>query len=163
MTDKSVDQYLADLAAKRAEGVTISHPDPRTIDAIMRDVLPELPVGTTIEQVPDTCVIWTGVMNTFAFDRAKLEAHRDTIKAMIATLPEEFLAEKGGGWSFLNLCTAKDGTLWTGMHMVCDHLIALAGGLKIAAFVMPRELWSALPGGMPYVQFTLEDRELASA
>jgi len=60
----------------------------------------------------------------------------------------------GGGWSFLQLCEDDHGEQWTGLHKVMDELLMLAIATKHARILLPRELWSALPGGMPYIMFS---------
>jgi hypothetical protein len=87
------------------------------------------------------------VMNTFGFHPKRLESHRADIKEMLAGLPPEF--SKGGGWSFLNACMDKDGAQW-GEHRDIDILLALGIATGQARIDFPRELWSALPGGLPY-------------
>jgi hypothetical protein len=57
----------------------------------------------------------------------------------------------GGGWSFLNFCQDRHGTLWTGMHQTCEELIVLGIGLGMVKWCLPRGMWDALPGGMPYL------------
>jgi hypothetical protein len=89
----------------------------------------------------------------------KLEQFREAAKSWIAQLPNEFrcdIPEGGGGWSFLNMCVDKDGHQWTGMHVTMDQMFALTKALGMSKEVLPREMWSALPGGMPYIQFSLE-------
>lgn len=88
-----------------------------------------------------------GIVHTFAFNAERLEQEREHITSLLAELPEEFKE----GYTFLNLCTNKDGVLWTGDHMVCEELVAMAIGLDLMSFCLPREMWSCLPGGMPYV------------
>ncbi|MGV6875870.1 hypothetical protein ACUSIJ_24695 [Pseudochelatococcus sp. B33] len=89
-----------------------------------------------------------GVMGCVALDVAGREAD---IEAMLAQLPDEFQAAGGGGWSFLNACMDRGGGQWTGMHPTMDKLFMLGIAAGKARFLLPRDLWSALPGGMPYV------------
>lgn len=94
-----------------------------------------------------------GIVNNYLLDRAKLEEHREDIQSMIEQLPTEFLKDGGGGWSFLNLCMRADGVQWTGLHWVQEMLYAMAAGLGMAKFSLPREMWAALPGNVPYIVF----------
>jgi hypothetical protein len=94
-----------------------------------------------------------GVMATYVLLPEKLAQHRAEIVSMLEQLPEEFFTDGGGGWSFLNLCQTADGDLWTGMHQTVDVLCVLAFGLDLGKWLMPRPIWSALPGGLPYVAF----------
>lgn len=94
-----------------------------------------------------------GVAHKMQFDPAKIAEHMPTINEMLAELPDEFHLSKGGGWSFLNLCQDRHGNQWTGMHSTMEKLcgLAIAGG--VGRWMMPREMWDVLPGGMPYVAF----------
>lgn len=95
-------------------------------------------------------VIVAGVVRSFGFHPERLEKHRDDVKSMLAQLPEEFREDKGGGMSFLNAVVRADGEQW-GEHMNVDALFTMAVGLKLATYMLPREMWSAFPGGMPYI------------
>jgi hypothetical protein len=78
-------------------------------------------------------------------------SHKDEIKSMLLELDDNFLESKGGGWSFLNMCTTKDGTLWTSFHRKMEQLCMLAIGTKTGKWVIEdRSIWYALPGGVPY-------------
>lgn len=97
-------------------------------------------------------IIVEGIINSYAFDREKIEAHRNGIRDMLAELPAEFKKSGGGGWSFLNACMRADGQQWTGLHQQQERLFALGIAAGLASWLMPREMWDVLPGGMPYVQ-----------
>lgn len=100
--------------------------------------------------------IFNGVLHDYAINTKLLEPFRSEVRAMIDLLPTEFLLEDGGGWSFLNLCQTKDGVLWTGLHLQCERLFILALALGYALpLAGTRDFWKVLPGGLPYVQFTL--------
>ena len=104
-------------------------------------------------QPTDTAVIAEGVVMKAGFDPVRLEAQRAAVVAMIAELQDPFFEDTGGGWSFLNLCVRRDGEIW-GQHQDCDALICLALALDLAYWLLPiREMWSAMPGGVPYVAF----------
>ena len=70
---------------------------------------------------------------------------------MLEQLPDKFHKEKGGGWSFLNLCMDKYRRQWTDLHSVCDMLVCLGIATGHLSFPMPRDLWNISPGEMPYV------------
>lgn len=96
-----------------------------------------------------------GIVNNYVFHKERLESHREEIISMIEQLDDTFLLEKGGGWTFLNLCMRKDGIQWTGLHWTQEQLVCLAAGLDLAAWVpRQREFWRMLPGGVPYVVFS---------
>jgi len=115
------------------------------------------------EEVPDRkppadAVIVEGIMQKFALHKMRLEGHRQDVIDMIGELPKEFLTGEGngGGWSFLNLCMDKRGSQW-GEHPTMEALCVLAIGLGMGKWCLPREMWSVLPGSMPYVQFTVPE------
>lgn len=101
---------------------------------------------------PADAVIAEGVISKYAFHPQRLAAHKDDIAELCNELPDDFQKSKGGGWSFLNLCQTKDGVQW-GEHRNCEQLVALAVATGQGSYPMPREMWSILPGSMPYVQF----------
>lgn len=74
---------------------------------------------------------------------------------MLADLPDEFMQEKGGGWSFLNMCMTKDGEQW-GEHPNMEELMVLGCGLGLMKLQLPRAVWSSLPGGVPYLSVNLQ-------
>ena len=89
-----------------------------------------------------------GIVRIFGFNSERLESKRELVKEILDNLPDEFKE----GYTFLNLCMTKDGDFWTGTHFVMEELVALAIGLDLMEYCLPREFWSALPGSMPYVR-----------
>ena len=88
-----------------------------------------------------------GLTSMFGLHPQRLEEKRELVTVLLAELPAEFKE----GWSFLNLCTTKDGEQWTDMHLVCEQLVVMAIGLGLMEYCMPREMWVILPGGVPYL------------
>lgn len=88
-----------------------------------------------------------GITSMFGLHPQRLEEKRELVTVLLAELPAEFKE----GWSFLNLCTTKDGEQWTDMHLVCEQLVVMAIGLGLMEYCMPREMWVILPGGVPYL------------
>lgn len=124
--------------------------DPNRLDTIFRDCLfteEEAGAGPLPE---GEGVIAEGVVNTFGFHRERLESHRAEVREMLLDLDEAFLKSKGGGWSFLNACVDREGRQWTGLHLAQEQLMTLGIGLGLVQVPLPRELWSVLPGGVPY-------------
>lgn len=115
----------------------------QTLDEIMRD---------SMNGTEDGALVVEGVTAKFGFSPAKIEKHKATIKEALDAMPTEFHASGGGGWSFLNLCMTKDGKQW-GEHRDVQNLIVLGIAAGMAKYQLPRELWAALPGGMPYIVF----------
>lgn len=123
------------------------------IHAMLIDSLYRPDEMPTDGSLPEGAVIVECVRGKIGMHPTRLEAHRDEVCKIIDLLPAPFhkVGEgAGGGWSFLNLAMLADGTQW-GEHPNCDELIALAFGLKMGAFLMPRVVWAMLPGGMPYL------------
>lgn len=96
------------------------------------------------------------IVSAVFLNKKPLQDHAEQIMAMLLELPDEFRESGGGGWSFLNACNDRHGNLWTGEHRVMGMLVALGLGLGVVKYLVPRDLWPALPGGMPY--FVVKDR-----
>lgn len=88
-----------------------------------------------------------GISCNYGLHPQRLEGERENIKAILEELPEEFKK----GYTFLALCYDKEKRLWTGDQRICEQLVVMAIGLKLMSYCLPYEMWSALPGGMPYV------------
>lgn len=122
--------------------------DPARVEAIFLDCL--------FEEGEDTSnhVRAEGVQQTAGFHPDRLQSHKAEIEAMLDELPEEFKESGGGGWSFLNACNDKHGNQWTGLHQRMEQLFQLGIGIGKVRATLPREMWSALPGGVPYYVIT---------
>ena len=95
-----------------------------------------------------------GIVRNVGFHPARLESHKAEIVGMLDELPEQFQEKSGGGWSFLNACNDKHGNQWTGLHQTMEQFFQLSIGIGKVKSLMPREMWSALPGEMPYYIIT---------
>lgn len=98
-----------------------------------------------------------GIMHTAHFAIEKLRVRKADIGGMLAQLPLPFQPPErggGGGWSFLNACMDRDDNQWTGLHSTMEMLFMLGLATGQAAYCLPREMWSALPGQMPYLMVT---------
>ncbi len=129
--------------------------DTESVEAVLAGCL------FTPEEAPDgkppaNAILVEGIVNNYAFHPERLEQVRPIVATWISLLPDQFLAGKGGGWSFLNLCEERDGNQWTSLHRTQEELFALAAGLGLARFILTREYWSIFPGGMPYVVFSTQ-------
>lgn len=118
------------------------------VTAVFRDCL------HTDDESLDGAVIVEGIINKSALHPERLASHRAEIAAMLAELPDEFRKSGGGGWSFLNACDDRNGRQWTGLHQTMDQLFQLGIASGLAAYLMPREMWAVMPGGMPYIVVT---------
>ena len=97
-----------------------------------------------------------GITINVGFNPDRLEESKESIMTLLKELPETFMESKGGGMSFLNACTDKNGRQWTGFHQSMEKLFLLGIGIKKVSMPMPKELWKALPGGVPY--FIVHDK-----
>lgn len=92
------------------------------------------------------------VVHTFVFDSASIERNSGRIKALLSVMHSNFHKQHGGGWSFLQLPMDADGIQW-GEQVDAEALVALAIAAGMGQFSLPRGMWNALPGGVPYVMF----------
>lgn len=130
--------------------------DPNRVDEVFRDCLfrpgEAPPMIEHYSEAPEGCVLVVGVRVNCGFHIGRVEQHRAEIASMIEQLPEPFFAEgeKGGGWSFLMGCQLRNGEQWTGLQERVDQLFMLGQAIDRVRCLLPRPLWSALPGGVPY-------------
>lgn len=118
----------------------------RQIDKVFKDCL------YSTDESTDQAVVVDGLVIKFGFHPIRLSENKSAVQKFISEMKPEFIRTKGGGWSFLNLCFDKHDVQW-GEHINCEQLVALAIALKLGEYLMPREMWEVLPGGMPYVVF----------
>lgn len=95
-----------------------------------------------------------------SFDPDRLAENHDEIVAMLDGLSTDFKRSGGGGMSFLNACMDANGEQWTGFHQTQERLFLLGMGIDRVSLLLPRDMWVALPGGMPY--YIVEDVARAS-
>lgn len=91
-----------------------------------------------------------GIMTNVGFHPGRLESHREEVKELLSQLPETFFKSKGGGWSFLNMAMNNKNEQW-GEQRTAEQLLLIGMGLGLAEIQLPREMWSTLPGSMPYL------------
>lgn len=99
---------------------------------------------------PQGAPITEGITADFAFQPDRVEAHRAEIGRMLAELSDEFWADHGRGWTFLNACYDRHGNQWTGMHRAVETLLVLGLATGQAGYLLPRDWWDAWPGKLPY-------------
>lgn len=100
--------------------------------------------------------VWvSGIVTEGAFHRQRIADAAGGIAALLAELPDEFRSDRGGGWSFLQACQDRHGNQWTGLHMVMERLFLLGNAAGFVTELLPREMWSVLPGGVPYYAIML--------
>lgn len=103
------------------------------------------------DEPTDRAIIVKGILHDYGFHPDRIAKNADAIGELLAELPDEFQRTKGGGWTFLNACMDKHDHQWTGEHLMQERLICLGIAAGKAKWLMPRDLWDKLPGGMPYV------------
>jgi hypothetical protein len=118
--------------------------DPGRVEAIFLDCL--------FKEGEDTRehVRAEGIVHNVGFHPNRLRGHKVEISELLDELPDEFKKTGGGGMSFLQACNDKHGNQWTGVHTQMEQLFQLGISVGKVECLMPKELWSVLPGGMPY-------------
>ena len=112
-----------------------------------------------VQKIFDECFYVTGdkkvagVAHEFAFDSNKLEENSDKIRDMLHQLPENFMKDSGGGWSFLMACNDKNGEQWNGLHLRMEQLFAMGEAVGKVKSLLPRDMWKVLPCDVPYYVF----------
>lgn len=96
--------------------------------------------------------IGEGVRLRAGFHPGRLDEKKEDILTLCKQLPTQFIEE--GGWSFLNACITNEGIQW-GEHSDVDNLLAIGTAAGCLEYLMPRELWQSLPGGMPYFKIVV--------
>lgn len=96
-------------------------------------------------------VLAEGIITKVGFDPIKIKENENDIRELLMQLPDEFHVGKGGGYTFLNMCLDKDGSQWADTHQTQEQLLLLGLAIKKIQYCLPRDVWSALPGGMPYI------------
>lgn len=95
-------------------------------------------------------VVAEGVRVRIGFHPERIRQAKDEISAMIDSLDPSIDTDEG--ISFLNICQDKNGNLWTGLHQICDELVTMGIALELLEYVLPRDLWMLMPGGVPAVR-----------
>lgn len=96
-------------------------------------------------------IVGEGVMMKCGFHPDRLKTNTGNIEAMLGYLPDSFKSIGGGGMSFLNMCNDKNGRQWADLHQTMDQLVCLGNAIGKMKFLMPRDMWFSMPGGMPYI------------
>lgn len=120
------------------------------VQAIMVDSLYKDEEMPDPGKAPEGAILVEGVLHNYGFHPERLRSHKEEIVALLNELDPVFHASGGGGMSFLNACVDKNGHQW-GEHIHIEQLYALGAAVGAASFPLPKALWGALPGGMPYI------------
>lgn len=102
--------------------------------------------------IPKDAIIVDGIMTKMGFHPNRINEKKEEIKNILNEMPDYFHKNQGGGWSFLNLCNDKNDVQW-GEHHDMENLVILSIASGYGSYLMPKNMWSGLPGGMPYVVF----------
>ena len=106
--------------------------------------------------LPEGAVLVEGTLRKFGFHPGRLAKNAEKIIGLVREIVDDkFMRSEGGGYTFLNLPVDRNGEQW-GEQPTAESLYCLAAALGLAGFCMPREFWSSLPGGVPYIWFDLE-------
>lgn len=97
---------------------------------------------------PEGAIMVDGILRRWGFHPGRIAEHTQEIADLLAELPDEFHASKGGGWTFLNACNDKHGQQW-GEHPTMEALFAMGIAAGKARWLMSRKDWDMFPGGMP--------------
>ena len=123
---------------------------PEAVSALMSDVL------FRDNEPQDKAVLVDGITRKFGFHPERIAARKAEIIELLNELPSQFHEKMGGGWSFMKACVDRHGTQWTGMQLRVEELFCLGMAVHRVVCLVPRDLWPALPGGMPYYMVTEE-------
>jgi hypothetical protein len=115
----------------------------KRVDEILMDCL-----FNENEDTKDAVMV-NGITLNIGFHPGRLEKHKVEIGELLAELPDSFKQSSGGGMSFLQACMDKRGNQW-GEHVNMQQLFLLGMATKQVTCLLPREMWSSLPGGVPY-------------
>lgn len=91
-----------------------------------------------------------GITTNVGFHPGRLASHKAEVEALLDELPDAFKMSGGGGMSFIQAHEDRHGRQWTGYHKHMEQLFQLGIGVGKAVCLVPREMWPALPGGVPY-------------
>ncbi|MBL1322151.1 MAG: hypothetical protein COA63_014000 [Methylophaga sp.] len=89
--------------------------------------------------------------------------YKTEIKELLLELNEKFFMRSdqhpngGEGDTFMNLPFDKHGHQWGEQHNAME-LVALGISAGYIKYCLPRKYWSAMPGGMPYIQISFTDK-----
>ena len=118
--------------------------DPHRVNQIFYDCLYRNDEDTS------GAVMVEGIVANYGFHPERLESHREEMIALLEQLPDGFRESGGGGMSFFDSYLDRDGNQWTGLHQIMEQLMVLGVALNLASYMLPKDMWKALPGGMPY-------------
>lgn len=96
-----------------------------------------------------------GLVHNFSFHKASLEECGPEVLRILEEMHDTFKLGSGDGWSFLLLPFDKYGNHWC-EHNTAEKLVVLGIGLDLVSYLIPRDMWDVLPGGVPYIQLKIK-------
>lgn len=121
---------------------------PEAVKELMMDCLGEEKLAD------DLMVIVQGILRGFGFQKERIAARRKDIRNLLMQLHPTFRQTVGGGWSFIYATGRGEDVQSTwGEQIHADDLICLGIAAGLVSYQLPREMWSALPYGVPYIVF----------
>jgi hypothetical protein len=93
-----------------------------------------------------------GALLRHTFSVKLIQRYREDIIRMLLSLPAGFRTDERGGGSMMTMNIRGDKTPWTNTVPDVEKLIALGLASGLLSFCAPRDRWSKLPGGVPYVR-----------
>lgn len=107
------------------------------------------------ETVKTGTVQVSGFLLRHTFSIRRLYEYRESIIRMLLSLPAGFREDVGGGGSVGHMVLRGDGKMWAADMATIEKLVALAIASHLMEFCSPRETWSRLPQGLPYVRIKI--------
>lgn len=102
------------------------------------------------EPTEGTIAVLDSVTAPCYMDSALIAEHKAEIDAMLMQLPDNFMASKGGGYSFIAAAYTNTGEQWTGLQANVAALFVLGLATGKVKLLLPRDMWDLLPGNVPY-------------
>lgn len=102
----------------------------------------------TDNKTPKNTVVVEGLTGSFGLHAGRLQENKKAIVEWIAQLPSKI----DEGCSFLELCNDNQGNQWTSFQRTVEQLMVMGLAVGCVKCCTPRELWSILPGCVPYYQ-----------
>ena len=110
-----------------------------------------------VQDIPHGSIIVEGISMTGVFDPARVEANRADIKELLSDINEDFSSKEAGGTSFMALPFRKDGEQW-GEQPNAQELMLVGVASGYMRYLVPPDGWKVLPGGMPYLIVSFEEK-----
>jgi hypothetical protein len=95
-----------------------------------------------------------GITVSVGWHSQRIKENEANILDLLHQLPCGFQKDDpAGGLSFRAACETQKGIQW-GEHRDVELLFLLGLGIDAVEYLVPREMWRVLPGGLPYLRLT---------